>query len=75
MAEANTFGVHENTRADEALRIAMERERLAREFYLRCAAIVSDPGVRSMFEFLAKEEGRHFELLEREHDRFVVGEN
>ena len=75
MSSKNEFGVNENTRPEEAVRIAMERERRAREFYLQCAGIVSDPGVKKMFEFLAKEEGRHFELLEREHDRFITGDN
>ena len=69
------FGVDEHTRPEEAVRLAMERETQAREFYLRCAAIVADPGVKKMFEFLAREEARHFELLEREHDRFIAGEN
>jgi rubrerythrin len=53
----------------------MDREQKAREFYLTCARIVGDPGVKKMFEFLAREEGKHFELLEREHDRFISGEN
>ncbi|HUK12018.1 MAG TPA: ferritin family protein [Thermoanaerobaculaceae bacterium] len=69
------FGVNENTRPEEAVKIAMDREYKARQFYLKCAAIVSDPGVKKMFEFLAKEEARHFELLEREYDRFIAGEN
>jgi len=75
MPESDETTVNENTGADEAIRIAMARERKAREFYLRCAGIVKDPGVRKMFEFLAKEEGRHLELLEKEHDRFIVPEN
>jgi hypothetical protein len=28
-----------------------------------------------MFEFLAKEEMKHYDLLEREYDRFIAGEN
>jgi len=75
MSDKDEFNVNENTGADEAIRIAMERERSARAFYMRCASIVKDPGVRKMFEFLAKEEGRHLELLEKEHDRFIVSEN
>lgn len=74
MVESDDFGVNENTGAGEALQIAMERESRARQFYLRCAAIVADPGVRKMFEFLAREEGRHFELLEKERDRFITPE-
>ena len=75
MSGKDDFGVNENTRPEEAVRIAMERERKAREFYLTCAGIVGDPGVKKMFEFLAREEGKHFDLLEREHDRFISGEN
>lgn len=75
MTDNNELTVNENTGADEAIRVAMERERKARAFYMRCASIVKDPGVRKMFEFLAKEEGRHLELLEKEHDRFIVSEN
>lgn len=67
--------VNEQTRPEEAVKLAMERERRAREFYLKCAGIVADPGVKKMFEFLASEEGRHFDLLEREYDRFIAGEN
>jgi rubrerythrin len=74
MQEPEDFGVNEDTGADEALRLAMERERRARAFYVRCASVVNDPGVRKMFDFLAREEGHHFELLEREHDRFIAGE-
>jgi rubrerythrin len=75
MSSEGEFGVNEHTRPEEAVKIAMERERKAREFYLTCAGIVSDPGVKKMFEFLAKEEARHYELLEREYDRFIAGEN
>lgn len=69
------LGVNENTRPEEAVRLAMERERRAREFYLRCAQIVADPGVKKMFEFLAKEESKHFEILEKEYNRFFLGDN
>jgi len=69
------FGVNESTRPEQAVKLAMEREQKAREFYLKCAGVVGDPGVKKMFEFLAREEARHFELLEREYDRFIAGEN
>lgn len=75
MSGSDEFGVNQHTRPEEAVRIAMEREQKAREFYLTCAAIVADPGVKKMFEFLAREEAKHFDLLEREHDRFIAGEN
>ncbi len=75
MSAKGDFGVERNTRPEEAVKIAMERETKAREFYLVCAGIVADPGVKKMFEFLAKEEAKHFELLEKEYDRFISGEN
>jgi len=75
MNGSGDFGVNENTRPEEAVKLAMEREKLAQQFYLRCAAIVGDPGVKKMFEFLAHEEAHHFELLEREYDRFIAGDN
>lgn len=75
MSSKPDFGVNEQTRPDEAVKLAIERERMAQAFYLRCASIVKDPGVKKMFEFLAAEEGRHQGLLEREYDRFIAGEN
>lgn len=75
MSRKGEFGVDEHTRPEEAVKIAMEREQKAREFYLMCAGIVGYPGVKKMFEFLAKEEAKHYDLLEREYDRFIAGEN
>ena len=75
MAEDMDIGVTENTKPEEAVRLAMEREQRAREFYLRCAQIAADPGVKKMFEFLAREETKHFDLLEKEYNRFFTGDN
>lgn len=75
MASDAELGVNENTRPEEAVRLAMERENRARAFYLRCAQIVANPGVKKMFEFLAREEEKHFELLEKEYNRFFSGDN
>jgi rubrerythrin len=69
------FGVNEHTSPGEAIKLAMERERKAHDFYMQCASLVGDPGVRKMFEFLAREETKHFELLEREYNRYIAGEN
>ncbi len=69
------FGVNENTKPEEAVRLAMEREKRASQFYLRCAQIAADPGVKKMFEFLAREETKHFDLLEQEYNRFFTGDN
>lgn len=74
MSGSDDFGVTENTRPEEAVRLAMGREARAQEFYLRCAEIASDRGVKKMFEFLANEERKHLELLQQEYDRFVARE-
>ena len=67
--------IHEGRVIAEGPRDYLINDAKAREFYLTCAGIVGDPGVKKMFEFLAREEGKHFDLLEREHDRFIAGEN
>ncbi len=74
MSERDDEKVNENLRPEEAIQLAMERERRARDFYRQCAQTVRDPGVRKMFEFLAKEEVNHLTLLEREYDRFIARE-
>lgn len=75
MATDAELGIREDMRPEEAVRLAMEREKRAREFYLRCATIAADPGVKKMFEFLAREEAKHFDLLEKEYNRFFSGDN
>ena len=75
MSATPKWSVTADTRPEEAVKLAMEREKLACEFYLHCVSVVKDPGVRKMFEFLAGEEGRHKALLEKEYDRFIAGEN
>jgi rubrerythrin len=74
MSERENEGIDKNLRPEEAIQLAMERERRARDFYRDCAKTVDDPGVRKMFEFLAKEEVNHLTLLEREYDRFIARE-
>lgn len=75
MSGKDQYGIHEGTTPGEALKLAMTREKAANDFYLRCASIVGDPGVKKLFEFLAREETKHFELIEKEYNRFVSGEN
>jgi rubrerythrin len=74
MSERDDEKVDQNLRPEEAIKLAMERERRARDFYRQCAQTVRDPGVCKMFEFLAKEEVNHLNLLEREYDRFIARE-
>lgn len=67
--------IDSNMTPEAAVRMAIEREQRASDFYERCAAVVNDAGVKKLFEFLAAEERRHHELLEREYDRFLAREN
>lgn len=51
--------IDETTTPQEAIRIAIEREKGSHEFYNQAAKISKSPGTRQMFEFLAKEELKH----------------
>ena len=75
MSDKNDFGISPSTTPGEALQLAMKREELANNFYLRCASVVDNPGVKKLFEFLAREETKHHDLIEKEYNRFVAGEN
>jgi rubrerythrin len=75
MSQPGDVNVDENLTPEAAVKLAMEREQRANEFYRKCAATVKDPGVRKLFEFLAAEEQRHHDLLQRENDRFLAREN
>ena len=58
--------IDETTTPEEAIRIAIEREKAAHEFYSKAAKIAKYPGTREMFESLAEEELRHRRILEEE---------
>ncbi len=58
--------IDETTTPQEAIRIAIEREKAAYEFYSKAAKISKYPGTKEMFESLAKEELRHRRILEEE---------
>ena len=58
--------IDETTTPQEAIRVAIERERAAHEFYSKAAKIAKYPGTKEMFESLAKEELRHQRMLEEE---------
>ncbi len=75
MSQPGDENLDENLTPEAAVKMAIEREQRANEFYRKSAATVKDPGVRKLFEFLAAEEQRHRELLEREYDRFLAREN
>jgi rubrerythrin len=58
--------IDESTTPEEAIRIAIQREKAAHEFYSKAAKIARYPGTREMFESLAKEEQKHMRILEEE---------
>lgn len=64
----------EKTTPQEAIRMAMEREKGSQEFYLQAAKIAKYPGTRQMFEFLAQEELKHRRILEEELNKDYLKE-
>ncbi len=58
--------IDDSTTPEEAVHLAIEREKSSRQFYLQAAKIARYPGTKQMFEFLAEEELRHYQLLEAE---------
>jgi len=75
MSDRDDFGINQHSTPGEALQLAMKREQAAHDFYMKCASVVGDPGVKKLFEFLAREETKHFDLIEKEYNRYVAGEN
>lgn len=67
--------INKDTRPDEAIRLALKRERSAKEFYTKASEVVNDKSTAKMFAELAKEEEGHIARLESEYDRFVTPEN
>jgi len=57
---------------EEALRMALRFERENFEEYEKNAGETTNPGVRSMFRFLANEERNHMRLIEEMMRRFHV---
>ncbi len=56
------------TDPQEAIRIAMKREREAHDFYKNHAELFENEATREMFLFLAEEELKHEERLQKELD-------
>ncbi len=59
----------------EALQVAMQRERAAFALYSDLAAATDDAELQELFTALAQEEARHKLFLEREYDEQVYSEN
>lgn len=65
--------VETNPSIRNVLEFAVEREKAAYRFYVDLSKRIEDPGARDALDFLAKEETRHREFLER-YLRGEVGE-
>lgn len=65
--------IDQTTTPEEAIRMAIEREKGAHEFYSQAAKIAKYPGTKQMFESLAKEELNHRQILEDELERVKEG--
>jgi rubrerythrin len=66
--------IDESTTPQEAVRLAIEREKTAKDFYTKAAQIAKYPGTKQMFEFLAKEEAKHLKILQAELDKDYMQE-
>ncbi len=57
---------------EEALRMALRLEADNFAEYEKCAAEATNPGVKSMFLFLAGEERNHMKLIREKMEQFNV---
>ncbi|HEY3360877.1 MAG TPA: ferritin family protein [Methanosarcina sp.] len=54
---------------EEAVALAIEREKEARNFYLSKAALMDDPKFKELYEYLANEEVKHLSYLKGYRDK------
>lgn len=66
---------HEDMNLQEALVVAMQREKEAFLLYNALAGATTDENVRATFEMLAQEEAKHKLRFEVEYDEMVMSEN
>jgi rubrerythrin len=64
-----------NMSYEEALVLAMKREKSAFKLYTRLSEKVDNPGLKKIFQSLAVEESKHKLRFEIEYDDFVMREN
>ena len=67
--------ITKDTTPAEALKIAMEKEKMAYQFYSQAAKVVANPATKAMFEDLAKEELRHLKRLEELYESEYLQED
>jgi len=66
--------IDSTTKVQDALQIAMQKEKIAYEFYKKASKVVDDPGAKKMFSFLAEEEAKHVRMLEEEYEKNILQE-
>lgn len=66
---------YENLNYGEALVIAMNREKRSFMLYDKLSKMVESEELKTLFSFLAKEEGDHKYRFETEYDEYVFKEN
>ena len=59
----------------QALVLAMKKEKAAFRLYTDIAAAIPDAGLRELFQALAQEEAKHKLRFELEYDDYVLREN
>lgn len=57
----------ENCSVSELINLAIENERISRDFYQEQYSRVNDDGVKAIFRWLIEQENDHIETLLREH--------
>jgi len=60
---------------EQALVLAMKREKAAFKLYLKLSELAPNPGLQQLFLALAQEESRHKLRFELEYDEYVLREN
>lgn len=60
---------------EEALILAMNKEKAAYKLYMKLSTKTDDPNLRDVFLSLAQEESKHKLRFEIEYDEFVLREN
>ncbi|MEA1985091.1 MAG: ferritin family protein [Euryarchaeota archaeon] len=60
-----TFDLNEIASIDEAVKLAISLEDQGRDFYLENAGSTKNPGAHEMYQYLADEEKKHTEYLEK----------
>jgi rubrerythrin len=66
---------HKDMGLQEALIVAMQREKNAYKLYTDIAAMTDNGNLRSTFEMLAQEEAKHKLRFEIEYDEMIMSEN